>query len=77
MYNLLYLTQPINFEMSDIFLEAENPYMAMGKYKGEKTPEEICSDPRAQYLIPLLREAYSIGYDEEPQYGRIIFIMEL
>jgi hypothetical protein len=51
--------------------------MAMGKYKGEKTPEEICVDPRAQYLIPLLKEAYSIGYDEEPQYGRIIFIMEL
>ena len=49
----------------------------MAKYKGVKTPEEICADPRAQYLIPLLKEAYSIGYDEEPQYGKIIFMMEL
>ena len=62
--------------MSDVFLSASNPYEAMAKYKSEKTPEEICADKRAQYLIPLLREAYSIGYDEEPQYGKIIFMME-
>ena len=66
MYNLLYLSQPTNFEMSDVFLAASNPYDAMAKYKAEKTPEEICADPRAHFLIPLLKEAYSIGYDEEP-----------
>ena len=47
MYNLLYLTQPTNFEMSDVFLSASNPYEAMAKYKSEKTPEEICADKRA------------------------------
>jgi hypothetical protein len=47
MYNLLYLTQPTNFEMSDVFLSAWNPYEAMAKYKSEKTPEEICADKRA------------------------------
>jgi hypothetical protein len=48
----------------------------MAKYKLEKTPYEVCWDKRACYLIPLLKEAYSIEYEEEPQYGKIIFMME-
>ena len=37
-YNLLYLTQPVKFEMSNVFLDADDPYLAMKKYKLEKTP---------------------------------------
>lgn len=62
--------------MSEIFLAADNSYEAMKEFKLEKTPKEICRDQRAQYLIPLMEEGYSIGYDEEPQYGKIIFMME-
>jgi hypothetical protein len=28
-------------------------------------------------LIPLCKEAYSIGFDEEPQYGKLIFMLEM
>lgn len=62
--------------MSDLFLAAEDPYDVMKKFKMEKTPKQICKDQRAQYLIPFMEEAYSIGYDEEPQYGKIIFMLE-
>ena len=62
--------------MSDIFIDASDPHAAMAKFKQETTPEDICKDQRAQFLIPLMKESYSIGYDEEPQYGRIIFMME-
>ena len=37
-YNLLYLTQPVKFEMSKVFLDADDQYLAMKKYKLEKTP---------------------------------------
>lgn len=46
-YNLLYLTNPSNFEMKDLFLAANDQFYVMGKFKAEKTPEQICIDPRA------------------------------
>ena len=30
----------------------------------------------APYLLPLLKEAYKYDYYEEPQYGKLIFMME-
>jgi hypothetical protein len=30
----------------------------------------------APYLSPLLKEAYSYEYADEPQYGKLIFMME-
>ena len=28
------------------------------------------------YLVPLLKEAYSYEYSDEPQYGKLIFMLE-
>ena len=70
---------PPNFEMKRVFVEAgeQESFQVMGDYKLQKTPAQICSDEEAQYLIPLLEEAYSYGYTDEPRYGILISMMEL
>ena len=46
-------------------------------FKMNATPELICSGDRTQCLVPICKEAYDIGYDEEPQYGKLIFMLEM
>ena len=46
-YNLIYLTNPKDFKMAEIFGESEsNAFNRMARYKTGASPKEICSDPR-------------------------------
>ena len=47
---------------------------AVRAFKLNSTPEEVCDS--ATFLMPLLKEAYSYDYSDEPQYGKLIFMME-
>jgi hypothetical protein len=47
----------------------------MAKFKLKATPEEICNDDRSKCLLPVLKEAYSLAYEEEPQYGKFKFML--
>ena len=62
--------------MSEIFLESENLFSDMSEYKLQASPQEICSDERIKCFLPILEEAYSYSYDETPQYGKLIFLLE-
>ena len=44
----------------------------MGELKKTATAERMC---RGTPLEPLLTEAYSYKYDEEPDYSKLIFII--
>lgn len=37
-------------------------------FKLRSTPEEMCGGPKTAMLAPLLKEAYSYRYDDEPRY---------
>ena len=36
----------------------------------------MCDSRRAKFLAPVMAEAYKLEYDEEPQYGKLIFILK-
>ena len=58
-------------------LNSNNIQEEMRNFKIKSTPDEICFGDRCQCLVPLCKEAYSIGFDEEPQYGKLIFMLEM
>lgn len=62
--------------MKELYQDSVDQYSSMKNYKLTTTPEEMCRDVRAQFLIPLLNEAYLYEYKDEPQYGKLIFMME-
>jgi hypothetical protein len=49
----------------------------MKNFKVKATPEEICFGERCECLIPICKEAYSYGYEDEPHYGTLIFMLEM
>ena len=74
-YNLVYLLNPPNFRMVKI-MESDNVFAAMKSYKVGTSPEKVCSESVLECLRPILSEAYSYGYDEKPQYGKLKFLLE-
>lgn len=69
----------MNPEVSWVYdiLNSHNIQEEMRNFKVKATPEEICFGERCQCLIAICHEAYNIGYDEEPQYGKLIFMLEM
>ena len=63
--------------MAKIFMESANLFSDMSEYKSNTSPNDICSDERTKCLLPILEEAYSYGYSDTPQYGKLIFLLEL
>ena len=45
-------------------------------YKLTMGPKELLSQPRINFLIPALEEAYSYSYDEQPNYRKLQFLLE-
>lgn len=64
-YNLVYLMNPEVSWIYDI-LNSSNIQEEMRNFKIKATPDEICFGERCKCLIPICKEAYSIGYEEEP-----------
>ena len=58
-------------------LNSDNIQEEMRNFKFKSTPEQICAGERCQSLIPLCKEAYSTGFEEKPQYGKMIFMLEM
>jgi hypothetical protein len=75
-YNLVYLMNPEVSWVYDI-LNSHNIQEEMRNFKIKSTPDEICFGERCQSMLPICKEAYSIGFDEEPQYGKLIFMLEM
>jgi hypothetical protein len=69
----------MNPEISWVYdiLNSTNIQEEMRNFKIKATPEEICKGERCQCLIPICQEAYSIGFMDEPQYGKLIFMLEM
>ena len=58
-------------------LNSDNIQEEMRNFKFKSTPEQICDGERCQSLIPLCKEAYNTAYEERPQYGKMIFMLEM
>lgn len=58
-------------------LNSDNIQEEMRNFKFKSTPEQICEGDRCQSLIPLCKEAYATTYEERPQYGKMIFMLEM
>ena len=41
------------------------------------TAEQTCDEMKCPILIPFLREAMQLKYDEEPNYNRFRFLLEI
>ena len=70
---------PHDFQMKSIVAVNKQHEIAFSKlkqFKLQSSPEDICKDPRSQCLIPLCKEAYSYAFEEEPQYGVLIYLLE-
>ena len=44
--------------------------------KSERNPSELFTSQKSKMLIPILEEAYCLGYDEKPNYGKLRFLLE-
>ena len=47
----------------------------IGKFKINTSAKDFCSE-YTPFLAPLLRYAYKLGYTEQPDYGRMRFMMQ-
>ena len=78
-YTLIYLLNPQNFKMAEIYtrnINKSNSFEEMKAYKLNATPEDICSEQRTLCLRNILIEAYSYCYDQTPRYGVLKFLLE-
>jgi hypothetical protein len=48
----------------------------MGRYKLNTQPKDLLNDNRSLCLLEAFEEVYSYGFDDTPQYGNIIFMLQ-
>ena len=69
-YTLMYLCT----QLSDV--QAKVSIQMIGKYKIKTSPLEFCKGcPRSELFGPMLKEAHSYKFDQEPHYGKLRFMM--
>ena len=77
-YNLIWMLEPNNSWLGEKG-KMSNINQALEETKENKLkldPKEVCSPKRTQFLIKFCEEIYSYGYDEQPNYNKLIFLLE-
>ena len=50
-------------------------FINIGKGKLNMSPEEICPSAESRELVPFVKEIYSLGFNEEPNYNKLNFLL--
>ena len=46
------------------------------RYKESVTSKEFCKENNCEFLIEALEECYNLGYDQDPNYAKLKFILQ-
>ena len=46
------------------------------RYKKDASSKEFCKSNKCEFLIEALEECYNMGYDQDPNYAKLKFILQ-
>ena len=74
MYNIMLLEN--RFRPIQRYIGRDPDFERFLEWKIEASPEEFCIVNRQEYLIDALNYCFKLGYEEEPNYDKLKFILK-